>query len=414
MIRKEELERYARMLLRVGLGLRKGQEFMINASLEAAPLVRELTRQAYEMGAKDVHINWQDAECEKLRYLCQDEETLGSFPDWKAEMYNGYCRRGCAYLAITSDDLDAFAGVDAARIALAGRAKTAATLEAVNCRMTGVAPWLVAGYPGVKWAQKVFPGLPADEAVDKLWDAILFVTRAKQDDPEAAWKAHQSNLDRRKAWLNAQHFTAMHYAAPNGTDFTVGLADKHIWDGGCVAIEGKNSFIPNMPTEEIFSVPDSRKAEGTLVAALPLSYNGNLIADFRLTFKDGKVVDYDAGTGKEALRSILETDDGAGRLGEIALIPVDSPLAQLGLLFYSTLYDENASCHFALGRAYPSCYEGGEDMTKEALIAAGVNDSLVHVDFMVGTKDLTITGIRADGAEVPVFEHGVWAKDTEA
>ena len=355
MIRKEELERYASMLLRVGLGLRKGQEFMINASLEAAPLVRVLTRQAYEMGAKDVQVNWQDAECERLRYLCQDEETLGSFPDWKAEMYNGYCRRGCAYLAITSDDPDAFAGVDAARIALAGRAKTAATLEAVNCRMTGVAPWLVAGYPGVKWAQKVFPGLPADEAVDKLWDAILFVTRAKQDDPEAAWKAHQSNLDRRKAWLNAQHFTAMHYAAPNGTDFTVGLADKHIWDGGCVAIEGKNSFIPNMPTEEIFSVPDSRKAEGTLVAALPLSYNGNLIADFRLTFKDGRIIEAHA-NDDEKLAAVFDTDEGARFVGEFAIGVnpyILSPMCDI-------LFDEKicGSIHFTPGSAYDDADNG--------------------------------------------------------
>lgn len=413
MIPKQELERYAHMLLHVGLDLQKGQECVINASLEAAPLVRELMRQAYEMGAKDVHVNWQDAECEKLRYLGQDEETLSSFPDWKAEMYNSYCRRGCAYLAITSDDPDAFAGVDAARIALAGRAKTAATQEAVNCRMTGTAPWLVAGYPGVKWAQKVFPGLSEQEAVDKLWDAIAFVTRARQDDPDAAWKAHQAALDRRKAWLNAQHFTAMHYAASNGTDFTVGLVDKHIWDGGCVAIEGKRSFIPNMPTEEIFSAPDRRRAEGTLVSALPLSYNGSLVSDFRFTFQDGRVVDYDAKTGKDVLRGILTTDEGACRLGEIALIPADSPLAQLGLLFYSTLYDENASCHFALGRSYPSCYEGGESMNKEALVQAGVNDSLVHVDFMVGTRDLSITGIRADGTEVPVFAHGVWAIDKE-
>ena len=409
MIRKEELERYASMLLRVGLGLRKGQEFMINASLEAAPLVRVLTRQAYEMGAKDVQVNWQDAECERLRYLCQDEETLGSFPDWKAEIYNGYCRRGCAYLAITSDDPDVFAGVDAARIALAGRAKTAATLEAVNCRMTGVAPWLVAGYPGVKWAQKVFPGLPADEAVDKLWDAILFVTRAKQGDPEAAWKAHQTNLDRRKAWLNAQHFTAMHYSAPNGTDFTVGLADKHIWDGGCVSVKGRSSFIPNMPTEEIFTTPDRRRVEGTVVSSMPLNHDGALVEGIRITFKEGRAVEYSAEKGGEVLAQIIETDEGSHFLGEVALVPVTSPIKQTGILFLNTLFDENASCHFALGMGFPECYEGGRQMSKEELLRVGVNDSATHVDFMLGTEDLSIDGIKADGTRVPVFRNGDWA-----
>lgn len=411
MMDQQTMKKYAQMLLRTGINLDRGQDLVLNADVEAAPLVRELTAQAYEMGAREVHINWSDTACERARYLKQSEETLRTVPDWKAEMYNSYARGGCGYMRVVSEDPDAMRGVDAGRIALARKALSAATHEAENCRMTGISPWLVAAYPGKQWACRVFPGLDADQAVEKLWQAILCASRADAPDPAAAWEAHQRNLSRRVRWLNEQQFVSFHYRTGLGTDFTVGMPEGQNWAGGGSLLKNGRSYVPNMPTEEVFASPDRSAAQGRLVASLPLNHNGVLIEDFWFEFKDGKVVDYGARAGREALTAILDTDEGAAHLGEIALIPADSPLAMMGLLFYNTLFDENASCHFALGRAYAECLRGGEEMTEEQLLAAGLNQSLTHVDFMVGTKDLEITGVRADGSRVPVFAGGVWAQD---
>lgn len=406
---RENMEKYAQMLLEVGLNLDKGQELVLSAAVESAEMVRILTEKAYQMGAKDVLINWSDAQCARSKYLYQDEETLGVVHDWNAEMLNSYARRGCAYMRLASDDPDAFKGIDAGRIAIARNALSAATKEAGDCRMTGISPWLVAACPSEKWAQKVFPNLPQDQAVEKLWEAIFYATRADQQDPEACWAQHQQNLNRRVDWLSGQCFVSMHYKNNMGTDFTVGLPQGHIWSGGGSKLKNGRSYVPNMPTEEIFTAPQRTMADGKLVASLPLNHGGTLIEGFWLSFKDGRVVDYGAESGEAGLKAILDTDEGAYYLGEIALIPADSPLSKMGILFYNTLFDENASCHFALGRAYADCVKGGEDMTEEQRLEAGLNQSLTHVDFMVGSEDLRITGTRADGTSVPVFENGVWA-----
>ncbi len=406
-----EMERYARMLLTMGINLEKDQELVINADLESAPLIRVMTEIAYQMGAREVHINWSDTTLSRYRYLYQSEEGLKTVHDWKAEMYNGYARRGCGYVRIVSEDPDALEGVAASRIAMAGNALSAATREAENMRMTGVSPWLVAGYPGEKWAQKVFPGRSKEDAVEALWRSILRATRADEADPVAAWEAHQRNLSARAGWLEAQQFVSFHFENALGTDFTVGMPKQHLWAGGAARLKNGRRYIPNMPTEEVFSSPDRDCAEGKLVASLPLNHRGTLIEDFSLTFHKGCVVDFDARRGKDALKQILDTDEGARRLGEIALIPADSPLPQMGLLFYSTLFDENASCHFALGRAFASSVENGENLTEAELWERGLNQSLTHVDFMVGTKDLKITGTRADGSQCKVFENGVWAEE---
>lgn len=246
--------------------------------------------------------------------------------------------------------------------------------------------------------------------MDALYTVILQASRADGCDPAAAWAAHQKNLTQRVKWLNSQHFDRLHYKNSLGTDFTVGLAKNHVWEGGASLTPDGRSFVPNMPTEEVFTAPDRFSAEGTLAASLPLSHGGALIENFTITFHEGRAVSFTAEKGGEALQSILDTDEGAKYLGEVALIPADSPISRMGLLFYNTLFDENASCHFALGAAYPENVEGGMEMSKEELKEAGLNDSLTHVDFMIGTADLEITGIRADGSEIPVFRRGVWAR----
>lgn len=412
---KEQLTKYAKMLLATGVNLQKDQELVIAASVESAPLVRVLTKEAYEMGAKTVHVNWSDSETDKQKFIYASDETLSTVPEWLAEAANGFARRGGAFISVYAADPDAYAGIDPARIAMYSKAMSQATKESMIARMTGVASWLVASYPSAKWAKKVYPELSEEEAVAKLWDSIVYATRADQEDPVQAWKDHQENLNKRMRWLNKMNFKAMKYKASNGTDFTCGMAEGHIWNGGGSLLKNGLGFIPNMPTEEIFSAPDCNVAEGKLVAALPLSHSGTLIENFWFEFKDGKIVNYGADKGVEALKGILETDEGALRLGEIALIPMDSPLAKMGTLFYNTLFDENASCHFAVGRAYPDCVKGGEEMNPEQLKALGVNaESLTHVDFMIGTNDLTITGITHEGDEIKVFENGLWAEGTEA
>ena len=415
MFSKEQLTKYAKMLLAIGVNLQKDQDLLIASSIDCAPLVRVMTKEAYEMGARTVRVNWSDSETDKQKFIYASDEVLSDVPDWFAEAANSHARKGGAFVSIYAADPDAFAGVDPARIAMASRAMSKATMESMQARMTGEAPWLVASYPNVKWANKVYPGLSDEEAMDKLGDAIIAATRADEEDPVAAWKQHQANLNKRISWLNKMNFKAMKYKSANGTDFMCGMAKDHIWNGGGSPAKNGMIFVPNMPTEEIFSAPDCNVAEGKLVAALPLSHSGTLIENFWFEFKDGKVVNYGADKGVEALKGILETDEGALRLGEIALIPMDSPLAKMGTLFYNTLFDENASCHFAVGRAYPDCVKGGEEMTNEQLKELGVNaESLTHVDFMIGTDDLTITGITQDGAEVKVFENGLWADGTEA
>ena len=406
----ENLEKYASMLLRVGVDLQDGQELLIAAAPEAAALVRKMTECAYKMGAKRVQVMWSDAVCDRLDCEYQSEEELAHVPDWRAEMVNAPARRGCAYVRILSEDPAALAGVDAKRVAIRRKALSTATKESSECRMTGKSPWLVAAYPGAEWALKVFPDDLESKAMDALYTVILQASRADGCDPAAAWATHQKNLTQRVKWLNSQHFDRLHYKNSLGTDFTVGLAKNHVWEGGASLTPDGRSFVPNMPTEEVFTAPDRFSAEGTLAASLPLSHGGALIENFTITFHEGRAVSFTAEKGGEALQSILDTDEGAKYLGEVALIPADSPISRMGLLFYNTLFDENASCHFALGAAYPENVEGGMEMSKEELKEAGLNDSLTHVDFMIGTADLEITGIRADGSEIPVFRRGVWAR----
>ena len=405
----ERMETYARLLLRTELDLQKGQTLLLNADTEAAPLVAVLAAQAYQMGAADVQCNWSNEACDRARLLYQDEENLGKLPPWEAERYNAPSRAGCAYLRLFSEDPFGMAGADPARIALRRNAVSAATKEAQRCRMTGVSPWLAAAYPGRAWAQRVFPNLAGEEAQAALWRAILAATRADAPDPDAAWQAHQQNLARRAEWLNAQQFAAFHYESGLGTDFTVGMPEGQNWAGGRSWTQDGRAFIPNMPTEEVFCAPHRDKVNGVVYGTKPYAYNGQLIEGWHVTFKNGCVVEHGEEKNGLLLAELLTTDENANRIGEIAFVPASSPINRSGVLFYDTLFDENAACHIAFGAGYPTNIKGGAKLSRAELMKKGLNDSAIHEDVMIGAPDTRITGLRKNGETVSIFENGEWA-----
>lgn len=408
----ERMRAYARLIVQAGCALKPGQELFVRADIACAPFVRMVTEEAYDLGARHVTVRFSDEAIERLHFDRCDMDVFEHVPAWQAELNNGMAREGAAVLTIDSDDPEAMAGVDPRKMAARAQASHKACKEFYDALDFGRCVWCIVGAASPAWARKVFPDLPEGEAVERLWDAIFASVRLEGADAEgavAAWEAHRASFARRCAWLNEQRFDALHYADPRGTDLTVGLTDKHLFNGGGDTTVDGVTFFPNMPTEEIFSTPDRLRADGTVVASMPLAYNGSLIEDFRLTFEAGRVVDMHAERGEDVLRAIVETDENSCRLGEVALVPFDSPIRNAGILFYSTLFDENASCHLALGRGFADCYENGFDMTEDELFEAGVNASATHVDFMIGTSDLDIDGIKADGTRVPVFRNGNWA-----
>ena len=407
---EKRIEEYARLTVRVGVNVQPGQEVVIRCPAEHYAFGRLLCREAYAAGAAEVVMRWEDAFCSRAFYLHAAEENLTQVPEWTAESYNYYARRNACFISVGGGDPEAFKGVDPGRMHRREAAMDQ-VLKTYNARlMASEIPWTVVAVPQRQWAAKVFPGMEADEAMGRLWEMILKAVRVDGGDAVRAWEEHDRFLKDKCRMLNDYGFEKLHYQNSIGTDFTVGLVKSHIWEGGSEVAGTGVVFEANMPTEEIFTMPDCRVAEGRLCSALPLSYRGNLIRDFSLTFHEGQVVEYQAKEGEETLRSILEADEGSRRLGEVALVPYDSPISQMKTLFYNTLFDENASCHFALGRCYPTTMKGGENVSEEELFAAGGNFSMNHVDFMVGTADLTITGILPGGEEILLFENGNWAR----
>lgn len=402
------LQRYAELLVRKGAAVQKGQELCITASPEIFEFVRMVVRTGYEAGAKHVTVIWQDAAVDAEAYKHVEASWFETYPAWKVKLLNDMAEDGAALLFLESDDPDGFKGLDTKKIAAFRKARNTQCTAWRKGMDFAHNTWCIGGVPAARWAQKVFPDDDTHGAIIKLWEAILDVSRIN-DDPIKAWEDHNKAFETHKKQLDDLHFDALHYESKNGTNFTVGLADKHIWDGGAGKTQSGTWFFPNVPTEEVFTVPDRRRAEGRLVAALPLVHDGIVVRDFWFEFKEGKVVDYDAAEGKEVLTSIINTDENSCRLGEVALVSKKSPIRESGILFYSTLFDENASCHLALGKSFPDCYEGGFDLSPDELMENGVNISTTHVDFMVGSDDLNITGITKTGEEVPVFRDGVWA-----
>ena len=408
MVNQHTKEKYAELALRTGVNLQKGQALMINSSIEGADFTRIVVRKAYELGAKDVHVNWSDDELTLLKYEYAPEEVLAEFPDWRVMLHNDYAEDGAALLSISSTNPDLLTDIDSSRVALASKASAQKMTKFQDFVMNDKITWSIISIPTGDWAQKVFPNKSRAEAMESLWEAIVKIVRVDKEDPIAAWDAHNETLSRAEKILNDKNYEKLIFTGP-GTNLEIGLPKGHIWQGGSAVSESGITFNPNMPTEEVFCMPHKYEVEGTVTSTMPLNYGGTIIDNFSMTFKEGKVVDFKAEHGEEALRHLLDTDEGARRLGEVALVPDESPISQSGLIFYNTLFDENASCHIALGKAYPTNLEGGSSMNKTELDEHGANDSLTHVDFMIGSKELDIDGVKQDGSTEAVFRKGTWA-----
>lgn len=406
---KVMLEKYADLIVKTGVNLQKGQILVINSPVDCASFTREIARIAYKAGAKEVVINWRDDLFSKIRYLLAPEEVFEEYPGWKKEFYLFYSRQGAAFLSIDDDDPEVMKGVDPERILKSIRTSQTALKEYKERLMSNRNAWCVVTVPSAPWAKKVFPDLSEEEAVEKLWEEIFRTVRVDAENPAAAWEVHKDKLKQGMDFLNSNRFRLLHYKNSMGTDLKIELPENHIWIGGSDFTPDGLEFIANMPTEEVYTLPRKTGVNGKVVSTKPLSYNGNVIDEFSLTFKDGRIVDFSAAKGYDTLKSIIDTDEGSHFLGEVALVPFDSPISKSGILFYNTLFDENASCHLAIGKAYCVCLKDGENMKEEELDKLGVNDSLAHVDFMIGSHDLEITGVKADGTEIPVFRKGNFA-----
>ena len=408
MVSQQTQEKYAELALRTGVNLQKGQALMINAPIDGADFTKIVARKAYELGAKDVHINWTDDELTLLKYENAPEEVLTDYPEWKVKLHDTLAEDGGAVLHIRSTNPDLLKDIDPSLVAKANKAAAEAMVNFRKYTMNDKITWSIISIPSDDWAQKIFPEKSKEEAVASLWDAILKIVRVDQEDPIAAWDAHNATLKTAREVLNDRNYKKLIFKAP-GTDLEMELPEGHIWKGGSAVSEGGVTFNPNIPTEEVFTMPHKYGVSGTVSSTKPLNYGGSLIDNFSLTFKDGQVVDFKAEEGEAVLKHLLDSDEGAKRLGEIALVPHESPVSQSGLVFYNTLFDENASCHIALGKAYPTNLEGGSAMNNEDLDTHGVNDSLIHVDFMIGSEKLDIDGVQANGTTEAVFRNGTWA-----
>lgn len=400
-----QLDRYADLVVRVGVNLRPGQRLTVSTSLEGAPLARRIASAAYRAGSPYVTVLFSDTEVAKIRFAEAPEDSFSEVSLGRAAMFEGMAERGDAFVSIDASDPEAYANADPARVATARAAAQLAGKRYSEYTMSHRIPWTIVAAAEPAWAAKVFPDASPDEAMATLWDAIFAATRVDLDDPVTAWRDHATTLQRRAKLLSERRYDALHLRGP-GTDLTVGLPDGHLWTGGGTATPDGQRFIPNMPTEEVFTAPDARRVDGTVRASLPLAYSGRLIDGFSLTFEGGRVVRAKATIGQEVLDRLLDTDEGARRLGELALVSVDSPIFRSGLLFYETLFDENAASHLALGRAYRFAVEGGTEMSDEEAAEAGLNESLTHVDFMIGTQESDVDGVRADGAREPIMRAG--------
>ena len=405
----QKLDHLATLALRVGVGLQPGQRLSLGGPVESLDLLRRIAKQAYELGAPHVHVEIVDEQMALIRALYAHDATLDVADEERTAMVRAKMERGDAYLRVSGSDPDLMAPADPARVARIAKAASIANRPVSDLVQRSHMPWSIVAFATPAWARKVFPGLPEAEAVAKLWDAIFAATRADVADPVAAWEAHLAQLQRANDHLNARGYVALHLRAP-GTDLRLGLADSHVWEsGGSNALVNGVRFVANMPTEEVFTAPHAHRVDGTIASSKPLSYQGQLIDRFQLTFEHGAVVRATAEQGQAALEKLLEIDEGARRLGEIALVPHQSPISQSGVLFYNTLFDENAACHVALGRAYETTMRDGTTRSLADLQADGFNQSFTHVDFMFGSEALDVDGEKPDGSREPVMRGGAWA-----
>ncbi len=405
---KKRLEKYAELLVKCGLNVQKGQEVIVRCDLDQPEFVATVVERLYKAGAGKVDVEWSYMPVTKLNYIYRTQESLSEFTAVEEAKLKRRLDKLSCMLWLDSDDPDGLNGTDDKKIAAARMAKYP-FIKPYSDALENKYQWCIAAVPGKAWARKVFPGLPDEEAMEKLWEAILYTSRVDED-PVAAWEKHNKTLAERCAFLNSHKFEYLEYKSSNGTDFKVGLIDKGVFAGGGETTLGSNIYFnPNIPSEEVFTSPMRGKAEGVVVATKPLSYQGKLIENFRMEFKDGKVVSTFAEKNGDLLEQMVNMDEGAAYLGECALIAYDSPINNTGILFYNTLFDENASCHLALGRGFNNCLEDYGKYTFEECKQLGINDSMIHVDFMIGSKDMSIVGVTAKGERIQIFKDGNWA-----
>ncbi len=405
----KQIDLYAELLVKKGCALKVGQQLAVMAPIQTADFARRVQRAAYAAGAKFVTVIWTDTESSRITFDNVSVEDLSVVPAWQKEQLDGLAKEGAAFLFLEGQDPEVMKGVDPQKPAASSRARNTQCKAFREGMDFGRNVWCIAGVPVRPWAHEVFPNLSEAEALYRLWVAILDVARASGEDPESAWETHNATFEKTKRFLNSHRFDALWYQSENGTNLVVGMNKAHLWEGGAARTVDGTAFFPNIPTEEVFTSPDRLRVEGVVYSALPLIHAGQIVKNFWFRFEKGKVVEYDAEQGKDVLKSIVETDEHASYLGECALISKNTPIRQSGILFYDTLYDENASCHLALGTGFPECLEGGLEMDSKALLAHGINQSATHVDFMIGSDDMNIWGVDKDGKETPIFVNGQWA-----
>ncbi|WEG11832.1 aminopeptidase [Pullulanibacillus sp. KACC 23026] len=402
-----QLEKYAELAVKNGINLQPGQELVVSASVESVSFVRLVAKKAYDAGAKRVYFRWTDDQLTRIDYEGAPSEVFNEYPQWDADALETLANRGAGFLDIRIPNPDLLAGIDPERISSYNKATATALKPYRQARMNDKVSWCIISVPNITWAKRVFPDLGPEEGVQKLWETIFKMTRADQEDPVAAWELHKANLGEKANYLNTKKYKKLHYKAP-GTDLSIEFHPKALWCQAASDNESGTEFIANIPTEEVYTLPLKTGVNGTVTSTMPLNYSGTLIEKLSLTFKEGRIVSFSAENGEETLKRLIETDEGSHYLGEVALVPHNSPISQSGLIFYNTLYDENASCHLAIGKAYPTTLEGGAKMSQEELDANGVNDSLNHVDFMIGSAELSIDGELADGTKEPLMREGLW------
>jgi aminopeptidase len=401
------LDRLAEVAVRVGLGIAPGQELVMTATLDAVPLARLITAHAYKAGASLVTPLFTDEELALLRFHYAPDASFDAAPSWLFEGMAQAYRNGAARLAIIGNDPSLLSQQDPERVSRMNRATSKAYRPALELIARHEINWTIVACATPAWAAAVFPNLSPDEGLDRLWEAIFAASRADQPDPMAAWKKHDADLHARAGWLNEKRYLALHFRGP-GTDLRVGLADDHLWLGGGTTARNGWYCIPNMPTEEVFTTPHKDRVEGRVTSTKPLSHQGTMIEDISVRFEAGRIVEAHAARGEQVLQRMIETDEGARRLGEVSLVPHSSPIASSELLFMNTLFDENAACHIALGQAYSTCLKNGDSLTPEQLASRGANESLIHVDWMIGSNHIDVDGISADGNSTPVMRGGEW------
>ena len=404
----DRLDRLARVAVRVGLNLQPGQDLILTAPLAAAPLVRRIAAEAYKAGAGLVTPLYADEAVTLARYAHAPQDSFDRAPGWLYAGMAAAFSANAARMAIVGDNPMLLSGQDPAKVSRAARANAAAYKPALEKISNFDVNWTILAWPGLDWARQVFPDLPPDSAQAALAEAILAASRIDGPDPVADWAAHSARLAERSAWLNGHRFAALHFRGP-GTDLTVGLADGHAWMGGASTAKNGITCNPNIPTEEVFTTPHALRVDGHVTATKPLSHQGSLIDGIRVRFEGGRMTEAHATRGQDVLQRLIDTDEGAARLGEVALVPHSSPIAQSGLLFYNTLFDENAASHIALGQCYSKCFVDGAALTPAQIAAQGGNGSLIHVDWMIGSGQVDIDGIGPDGSRVPVMRQGEWA-----